>query len=176
MQQRINYCQHDKQIHFHRLNHMTHAVVFHLWRLKTCELVNGSTSMCMSVGVQQRTCITYHFEWKSEKEQTMTEHMQQRQWQWQQNIRQWGQSRGQCGSGRTREQRLQNSFHHIVIKRFSFIVSTTSFNATVAHSVGIAREGNFVPCLNDERTYSKYLDSGSEFELSVLLGIQWLAF
>lgn len=44
---------------------------------------------------------------------------------------------GQCGNGivsgrRTREQRIRNSFHHIVIKRFPFIVSTTSFDATVA--------------------------------------------
>lgn len=30
--------------------------------------------------------------------------------------------------------------------------------------------------ISTKRTYSKYLDSGSEFELSVLLGIQWLAF
>lgn len=46
-------------------------------------------------------------------------------------------TRAQGGNGivsgrRTREQRIRNSFHHIVIKRFSFIVSTTSFDATVA--------------------------------------------
>lgn len=46
-------------------------------------------------------------------------------------------TRAQGGNGivsgrRTREQRIRNSFHHIVIKRFSFIVLTTSFDATVA--------------------------------------------